>query len=90
MQKSVASESTLICRSFLFADLAQLVERDPPTVKVASSNLVVRSKSSCTFFGCLVYLNRHGVLAQLVERLNGIQKVAGSIPADSTTVKGFQ
>ncbi len=28
-----------------------------------------------------------GVIAQLVERLNGIQKVSGSIPLSSTTSK---
>ncbi len=30
-----------------------------------------------------------GVIAQLVERLNGIQKVGGSIPPGSTRYKGF-
>lgn len=37
------------------------------------------------FFTVKEYIGYLGVIAQLVERLNGIQKVGGSIPPDSTT-----
>jgi hypothetical protein len=53
------------------AGVAQLVERNLAKVDVASSNLVARSKN--------------GAVAQLGERLNGIQEVVGSIPIGSTT-----
>jgi hypothetical protein len=48
-----------------------LVERHLAKVEVASSSLVIRSK--------------RGAIAQLGERLNGIQEVRGSIPLGSTT-----
>jgi hypothetical protein len=57
------------------AGLAQLVERNLAKVEVASSSLVTRSMDPWLY----------GAIAQLGERLNGIQEVRGSIPLSSTT-----
>ncbi len=40
--------------------------------------------TTAVFFGIILYVERHGGVAQLGERLNGIQEVNGSIPSVST------
>jgi hypothetical protein len=46
-------------------------------------------ENTCLFLGSRYYLflPEHGALAQLVERLNGIEKVSGSNPLCSTKPK---
>ena len=46
----------------------------------------IKNKFRAIFFGRILYINqsKKGDIAQLGERLNGIQEVSGSIPLIST------
>ncbi len=65
--------------------------RDFPVIgiKIFTREFAKKLFTNKRIFGIIIFVPReHGALAQLVARLNGIQKVRGSTPLCSTTKTG--